>query len=452
MITFHFKGKEEAFELSKLNNEKQIKDEIVGNEIHIADNLDFLKTNYNRLKNKIKCIYIDPPYNTGKDFLYKDKWKKGKECRHSKWLSFMYPRLILARELLSETGVIFVSIDDNEQANLKLMMTEIFGEENFVGCFIMNSAPAGTQSSNDIAQQHSYCLVFKKSDEFNSFKIQLSQKELEKKYYEKDEIGKYYPERLWKRGIGGKKEDVPSLHFSVYYDEKNNAIFIDDEIKSTDNLIEIIPYQTAGVLGRWTWSKQKMKQEKNKLIVKIIAGSYKLHKKKYLEEDEGQLIQSIINSNIARTELGSLEVKQIFDGKKLFDYPKPVSLIKHILKIATKPGDIILDFFAGSGTTGQAVMELNFEEVQKQKEALKKKEANQNLLIKEEEEEEKPAGGRKFILVQLPEKINEKKEAYKFCISNKLEPVISSITIERLKRAGDKYNSVDTGFKVFLSK
>ncbi len=201
------------------------------------------------------------------------------------------------------------------------------------------------------------------------------------------------------------------------------------------------------IVAKWRVSQETYdKWLEENLIVIPNNGEGMPNAKIFLNENEGQIPNSLL-IDITTNEEGSKEIENLFGSNAIFDTPKPVSLIKHLLKISTKPGDIILDFFAGSGTTGQAVMELNHEEVKKQKEALKKQEANQNLLIKEEEEEQKPAGGRKFILVQLPEKINEKKEAYKAGYKK-----ISDITIERVKRASEKYEGIDNGFKVFLSK
>lgn len=434
------------------------------NAIIIGDNLDALKLLKSAYSEKIKMIYIDPPYNTGNDgFIYPDNFRQdyqkilrevglmeidenGEEIEseslkffkntqgsktHSGWLSFMLPRLKLARDLLKEDGVIFISIDDNECANLKILCDEIFGEDNFVACIIAESAPAGTQSSNFIAQQHSYCLVYGKYINENSFiKQKLTDEQLNKKYTEEDEYGKFYIERLWKRGIGGKKEDVPSLHFPVYYDEANNKIYIDEEVKSKNNLIKIIPYQVVGVLGRWTWSKEKMINERHKLIVKKVNGEWKLHKKQYKQDEMGKLPNSIIKSELARTELGSLELKKIM-GEKVFDYPKSTKLMKHLISISTSTNsnDIILDFFAGSGTTAHAVMELNAED----------------------------KGNREFILVQIDEEIKEDKSAYDFCknVLKSAKPVISDITIERVKRAAQKIiesskdSGLDLGFKVY---
>lgn len=297
-------------------------------------------------QNKVKLIYIDPPYNTGSDsFNYNDRFN------HSSWLTFMKNRLEIARELLRDDGVIFVQCDDNEQAYLKVLMDEIFGRENFVSCFVCVSAPAGTQSSVFVAQQHNYCLSYAKNkNSLKLFNIKLTEQELKEKYKEKDEYGNFYSERIWKRGEGGRMEDVPSLHFPVYYDKEQDKIFIDDENSNTKNLIKIIPYQTKGVLGRWTWSREKMKNERHKLRVKIVNNEYVLHKKLYSHEDKGKLPNSIITSDIARTELGSLEIKEIFNDK-VFSYPKSEKLLQYILEISTNENDLVLDFFAGSGTT-----------------------------------------------------------------------------------------------------
>ena len=315
--------------------------------------------NYTHAK-KIDVIYIDPPYNTGnKDFIFNDRYiDKEDSYRHSKWISFMGKRLKLAQKLLKNTGVIFISIDDNEIAQLKLLCNEVFGKENFIVNFIVNSAPAGTQSSKNVSIQHSYCLCYARSINNVKFILERTQSELENRYSEQDEKGSYYSERLWKRGIGGRKEDVPSLHFPVYYNPKTKQILVDDEYKNNEDFVKIIPYHTRGVLGRWTWSRDTMKNGRDSLIVKKVAGEWKLHKKVYAENEAGKLPFSIIGADIGRTEMGSLEVKEIFNAK-VFDYPKPLNLICHFLSIINNKSTTILDFFAGSGTTGHAVLESN---------------------------------------------------------------------------------------------
>ncbi len=440
------------------NNHNQLKENINSNNVYIeGDNLEVLKHLKNAYTSKIKMIYIDPPYNTGSDgFVYNDSFNfdvetfmqlsgldkeeaekvlnytKSKRNSHSAWLTFMYPRLYIARELLKDDGVIFISIDDNEQAQLKLLCDQIFGEENFIGVQIINSAPAGTQSSTDFAVQHSYCIVYGKTSEASLNKIELTNKDLDKFKYE-DRNGKYYCERLWKRGVGGKKEDVPTLHFPVFYDKECDEIYISEKPKKSNGLVEIIPYQTKGVLGRWTWSKEKMINEKHKLVVKKVNGEYKLHKKVYLSDVDGTTPFTLIPSEIGRTELGSLEVKELL-GEKAFQYPKFTKLIKYFIGLGADKSDIILDFFSGSSTTADAVMQQNA----------------------------KDNGKRKFIMVQLPEGIDEKnsKEAYEFCTKElKQEPIIPTIAKERIKRAAKKIkeenkdkeyiNDLDLGFKVY---
>lgn len=415
-----------------------------------GDNLEVLKHLKNAYQNQIKMIYIDPPYNTGSDgFVYQDDRKftaeqlaqlggmdldearrileftAKKSNSHSAWLTFMYPRLYVARELLREDGVIFISIDDNEQAQLKILCDEIFGEENFISELIINVAPAGSQSSNDIAQQHQYCFIYRKSNDSNMAKFSLSNEELDKKYTEQDELGQFYIERLWKRGVGGKMEDVPTLHFPVYFDINTENIYIDEEINdiaSQENIVKIIPYQTKEVLGRWTWSRNKMISERYKLKVVMVANEYKLHKKVYRNEDDGKKPFSIIDSKLGRTELGSLEIKGLFNGEKYFEYPKSSILIKHFIQMCLGNNFIVLDFFAGSGTTAHAVMQLNAED----------------------------GGNRRFICVQLPEKTDKKSEAHKAGYET-----IFDITKARIEKAAVKIRSEnpdfqgDLGFKIF---
>lgn len=413
-------------------------------------NLEALKLLQESYLGKVKMIYIDPPYNTGNDFIYndsfsidKDEYEKEIEYKdeegninfkknevsnpryHSDWCSMIYSRLKLARNLLSDDGVIFISIDDNEFRNLKNICDEVFGEDNFIANQIITSAPAGTQSSVDFAIQQSYCLVYRKNDNFHTTLIPLNNEEIKEKFsYAKDNNGWYYIERLWKRGIGGRKEDVPSLHFPVYFDPQSLKIYIDDEINglsNIDNLITIIPYQTQNVLGRWTWSKQKMKTERELLTVVKIAGEWKLHKKVYYDVSIGKKPYTIIPSKLGRTELGSIEIKNLFN-EKVFDYPKYSKLIQYFISLHKDNTSIILDFFSGSATTAHACMQLNAED----------------------------GGNRKFIMVQLPEKTDEKSEAFKAGYKN-----ICEIGEERIRRAGKKIQEenpdkkIDVGFRVF---
>lgn len=415
-----------------------------------GDNLDVLKVLRETYLEKVDLIYIDPPYNTGSDFIYEDDYAQSSEEYlqrsgqydeqgnrlfqnndsngrfHTDWLNMMYTRLRLAKDLLCKDGVIFISISDIELVNLCKIGDEIFGESNHLANLIVVSAPAGTQSSVDFATQQSYCVVYRKSSDFIVSTIPLTDDEIKEKYsYGNDERGDFYIERIWKRGAGGRKEDVPSLHFPVWYNEKTNKIYIDKEADALDksNLIEIIPFQTAGVLGRWTWSREKMIKDKDSLIVVKVAGEWKLHKKMYNINDSGKIPYTIIDSKLGRTELGSLEIKNIF-GEKVFDYPKYSELIKHFLKMHKSKSALVMDFFSGSASTAHAVIKLNSED----------------------------NGNRKYIMVQLPEKCPISSDAYKAGYNT-----ICEIGEERIRRIGKMIQkelglmkgNIDIGFRVF---
>lgn len=376
-----------------------------------GDNLDTLKILKSYYSGKIKCIYIDPPYNTTSDeFIYPDKFDKeeaevlglanlnqedmdrlefsfGTKKSHNGWLSFMYPRLVLARDLLTEDGVIFMSIDDNEQANLKLLCDEIFGEENFVANLIWKKKQGGGNDSNNVVVEHEYVLAFSK----NLTKLSLN---LDVKHQLDDKL---YPFEDNKGNYGLVTLDKSSIRFS------DSLVFEIEDKKGNKYLPRII----KGKQSCWRWSKSKVEKDFNELVFK----NGKVYTKYY--RPKGVTPKSLLISTVyGRTETGSDDIKNIFQNQKPFDYPKPLSLITHLNSIGSNAdsSDIILDFFAGSGTTGHAVMQLNSED----------------------------DGNRKFILCQIDEPIAENKPAYQFCKDHNLEPVISSITIERLRRAGEK--------------
>ena len=385
-----------------------------------------LKKSYN---NKVKMIYIDPLYNTGNDFVYNDKFKISKEeydnltdkdreiydkkmeaissasgQKHSKWLSMMYPRLVAAKELLTDDGVIFISIDDNEQAYLKVLCDDVFGGGNFVGTMIRKTA-----SNRAMAKYfnclHEYCLLYCKN--INCLDIKGELKDVSN-YTNLDSD----PNGAWTSGN-------PSISGS------SNNFGVENPYTHKINY----PPRGRG----WVFNQEKMK--------KLIESGQLVFKKEYRENERGFFLKQylegkskyqLVNSMFfARNEfLNQVATKNdttIFD-ENIFSNPKPVIFIKNLIKFSTQKDSICLDFFVGSGTTGQAVMELNNED----------------------------GGDRKFILVQLPEKISEKQPAYKFCKDNNFEPVISSITKERLRRAGAKItqqqnllNKVDVGFKCY---
>ena len=430
----------------RLNNSLSKNIDTTENLLLKGDNLDSLKILKNHYSGKIKCIYIDPPYNTTSDeFVYPDKFDKEEtevlglanlsesdfarmdfsfktKKSHNGWLAFMYPRLLLARDLLSKDGVIFISIDDNEQANLKLLCDDVFGEENFVGQLIWKSRQnKDNRNVTGLSIDHEYVLCYSKS--INERVLQGTERKTEQ-YSNSDND----PRGEWVSGnmVGLLGEELrPNCHFDL----------INPETK--------INYGKPK-LG-WRYDKNTMNRliaEKRILWPTSIDG--RPRRKVFLSEVSSQLpnYTSIIGEKIY-TRDGTGEFDNLF-GTKYFDFPKPSKLIKELINQVCDnlENSLVLDFFAGSGTTGHAVMQLNAED----------------------------GGNRKFILCQLDEPIKEDKPAYKFCIENNLPPVISSITIERLKRAGvkiandieadnsktglfeeDKKQVPDIGFKVFDS-
>jgi adenine-specific DNA-methyltransferase len=378
-----------------------------------GDNLDCLKILKNYYSGKIKCIYIDPPYNTDSDeFVYPDKFDKEElevlglanlseddiarmefsfktKKSHNGWLSFMYPRLLLARDLLSKDGVIFISIDDNEQANLKLLCDEIFGEENFVADFIWQKNFAPKNDNKYISISNEYILHYAKNKENYQRNLLDREKKHNKDYKNPDND----PRGLWTSG---------SLLATTF---SQNGVF---EIVAPNGKKHIPPE------GRcWRFSLEKINQliSENRIWFGSDGNGIPRIKRFLNEMPDGVVPQNWLDYKLVGSgQDGTQELKKIFDNSLVFDFPKPSKLIKHFLKIGSNSNSIVLDFFAGSGTTGHAVMQLNAED----------------------------GGNRKFILVQIDEPIKEDKPAYKFCIENNLPPVISSITIERLKRAGEK--------------
>ena len=421
-----------------------------------GDNLEVLKLLRQNYYNSIKMIYIDPPYNTGNDFVYNDTFKMDKEESdkaegiisenneklqknqkstnryHANWLNMMYPRLKLARDLLTDDGVIFISIDDNEQANLKRLCDEIFGEENFVGLFVVNTTPNG-RDYGCMAKQHEYILFYGKNKE--NIEIKLLP-EINKKFSYRDENGGYNIHPLYNSNEKFTNENRPNLYypFYLYLDKKIGNNFFEIGLEKLNNSIEIFPPKSNKnkVQFVWRWGKEKALENMNKEIIgyKNENNEYRIVQKMRHSE---KLIRSIISDTPYTSRKGTSEVEKLFENK-IFDFPKPIKLIEDFLKISLNQKDIILDFFSGSATTAHAVMQLNSED----------------------------DGNRKYIMVQLPETTDEKSEAFKAGYKN-----IAEIGKERIRRAGEKikqeieeYNSnlklgeepkevPDIGFKVF---
>ncbi len=424
-----------------------------------GDNLEVLKHLSNAYYEKIKMIYIDPPYNTGSDgFVYQDDRKftkdelqelagiseerakrildftQSKSNSHSAWLTFMYPRLYIAKQLLKEDGVIFISIDDNEVAQLRLLMDEVFGEENFRGEIIRATGTTTGQTAKKVGSSYDTLLCYSKTDYFEFSGINLKGKDLNRfNNDDNDGKGKYALLQLRKTGNADRKEDREGMFFPIM---------------SPDNT-EVYPVGPTNYLSRWrvgkktyeTMIKENLiiwKKEDLSDVKEIFIGEekyktiWKPYVKYYLEGRTKKV--SNLWTDIDGNKKGSIEIKDLF-GFSAFSNPKPIDFINKTIEISDIiDEDIILDFFAGSGTTADAVMQLNAED----------------------------GGNRKFILAQLPELIDQKnnKTAYDF-VKNELKvaiPTIFEITKERLIRASKKIqeenkdkdlSNQDLGFKIF---
>lgn len=372
-----------------------------------GENMEVLKVLQKSYFNKIKMIYIDPPYNTGNDsFIYPDKFSETKEeymrrvgdkdedgymtregmfrknskengQYHSNWLNMMMPRLYLAKSLLREDGVIFVSIDDNEVYNLRLLMNEIFGEENFIAQFIWQKRKGGGNDSKYIAVDHEYILIYVKSIITNeNWRIAYDKKYLARYEFE-DEQGKFYYDTLSRNGL------------------QNPIIY--DVVCPDGHVIKN---------GTWQVSEKTFKEglESGEIVfIKTKKGNYSVVRK--VRMPEGKVTRSIINHVTNKNSADEMDA--LFGNPKMFSNPKPSSLLKLLLQLkpSSTEEDIILDFFAGSGTIAHAVMQLNKED----------------------------GGKRKYICVQLPELCDEKSEAYKAGYKT-----IAEISKERIRRAGMK--------------
>jgi len=322
-------------------------------------------------KGKVDLIYIDPPYNTGSDgFRYKDKriidkFPDGTEVpidhpfRHSYWLSFMGKRLELAKDLLKETGTIFVSIDDNEHSQLKLLLDKIFNQSNLIADVVVQSNPRGKQQMK-IANTHEYVLVYAKNiDKVEFSGSELSDKQI-KEYSKIDKNGHYRENGLRKRGAAARRVDVPNLYYPIFVDPKTSNVSLTEDNNYKENALPIL---SNGEDGRWRWGTKKFQKYNDRLFGRLVNNSrWDIFEKDYLIKEGDQKktksksvwIEKELNYENAKDEL-----KLLFNGKAPFDYPKTTYLIKKILKLIGNNNAIVLDFFAVSGTTAHAVLQQN---------------------------------------------------------------------------------------------
>lgn len=324
-----------------------------------GDNLHSLHLLERTHSGRIDVIYIDPPYNTGnKDFVYNDKIvDKNDGYSHSKWLSFMSIRLNLARELLRETGVIFISIDDNEQAQLKLLCDSIFGAENFVGNFVRATGTTTGQDANKIGSSFDYCLTYRKTDKFILKGVPLSEKDLSR-FKEEDEKGKYSMLQLRKTGNEDRREDRPNMFYPIISPDGD----------------EVYPFGPHEYLSRWRVAQNSFNQlvEDDMIVWKVkknfqsqtidgITNSKWVPYVKYYATGRTKQVSNLL-VDIEGNKKASIDLRNSLGAKKLFDYPKPLEFLRLLLTISGEKDAVVLDFFAGSGTTGHAVSQLNGED------------------------------------------------------------------------------------------
>ncbi|WP_075889926.1 site-specific DNA-methyltransferase [Actinomyces provencensis] len=426
-----------------------------------GDNLEVLKILQKHYHAKIKMIYIDPPYNTGKDFVYPDNYKEGLDTYlewtrqvneegkkvstnaetegryHSNWLNMMYPRLKLARNLLTEDGVIFISIDHNEEPHLRKLADEIFGEANFLNDLTWVANLTGRQISGKgavrtferilaYARNANRVSEFMVDVDFATTKMPGAYKGF-KKDVRKDELGEYaVGDTLWNHNRIFNEISRPNLVFSIFYNPDTGDIRSGDMGAEIPGYVEILPHVNGDGRHRfhaWRWSREKVDREKlDLLVLPMKRGGFEVYTKirGFNETVMKDLITNISN--------GLRETTQLFNGKKLFDYPKSVDLLRLLIAAVTKNDDLVLDFFAGSGTTGHAVMEQNAAD----------------------------GARRKWIQVQLPEPTPDsspaRAEGY-LTISalsrRRLELAGLKVSEEHASRLASRTRSFDTGFRAY---
>ena len=314
-----------------------------------GDNLEALTALSYTHEGKIDVIYIDPPYNTGnKDFVYNDSFVDTEDSyRHSKWLSFMNKRLKIAKKLLSEKGVIFISIDDNEQANLRLLCDGIFGAANFIANIIWEKADSPRMDAKIISSRHDFIVTYAKDIAtlpLNKLKVA----DVPGHYNKTDEKGrKYYLKPLRYMGNADRREDRPNMYFPIIAPDGTS----------------VLPIRADGSDGRWRWSREKVEEEKNRLEFVKTKKGWSVNTRLYADNMSDIPVETLwYNKDVESNRQAIATIKQIFGSEKTFTNPKPVKLIQRIIQITGDDSSVVLDFFAGSGTSLHATMQLNAEE------------------------------------------------------------------------------------------
>ena len=350
-----------------------------GNMIIHGDNLSALKSLLPQYEGKIRCIYIDPPYNTGNEgWVYNDnvndprirKWlgevvgSEGEDLsRHDKWLCMMYPRLKLLHKLLAEDGVIFISLDYHEQPYLRMILDEIFGSANYVSEIACVNKPSGRSDDKYIATAHESIIIYRKSELLSLGGFAPDEK-ITKRYNKTDDAGRLYREEdLRKRGTHDERSDRPNLFYPFFYNESTNELLIgNNEDETPSGFIRIEPMKDKDVEGTWRWGKETALEYKSYIHPRYMPnkGQWSLFEWQYLDERGDVKPTTLWDFKDVNSERGTETfIKFLGFNKSDFPNPKPVGTIERVIKIATAPDSIILDSFAGSGTTAHAVLNMN---------------------------------------------------------------------------------------------
>ncbi len=388
-----------------------------------GDNLEALKIMRETYAGKVKLIYIDPPYNTGHDFVYDDDFSQTREEYeaqsgdfdetggrlvanlesngrfHSDWCSMMYPRLLLARDLLAADGAIFISIDDNESANLRKICDEVFTPGSFIAEVACVNKPSGRSDDKYIATAHESIVIYAKSDSFAMGGFEPDET-ITSRYTKRDASNRLYRyEDLRKRGTNDERRNRPNLFYPFFYNAETGDIKIgSNEDETPSGYIRIVPMKTAEIEGSWRWGKETAREKIDHLHAVYMENKrqWSMHEVQYLDERGDVKPTSVWAQKDVNSERGTEAFKALGFKTTDFSNPKPIGTLKRILQIASEPDSLVLDFFSGSASMAQAVMEKNAED----------------------------GGSRRFILVQIPEETSGQFST------------LTEVGEERIRRAG----------------
>jgi len=424
-----------------------------------GDNLEVLKLLQKSYAGRVKMMYIDPPYNTGDDRIYPDDYSEPLEAYlrrtgqadaqgqllttnpkasgrfHSNWLSMMYPRLRVARQLLRKDGAIVVSIDNNELHHLRLLMNEVFGEENFITKIVIQSNPRGRQSESFVATVHEYLVVYAKEiDECVLSGAALTPEQIAEFKYQDEQGRRYRLLGLRQRGSASRREDRPAMFFPIYVDPDSKRVSLE---KSDEFRVAVLPRKSTGEDGRWMWGTDKVARNLDIVEARLIStrNEWDIFVRDFLASKAGEertrKFKTIWVDKELNYQNGKTELKALFEQKAPFEHPKPVELLRQILIMAGDPQGLYMDFVAGSGTLAHAVIYLNHED----------------------------KGSRNFICIQLPELVDETTSAGRDALELGLK-TIADVCRERIRRViarmqaetADQLNlhpDEDLGFKCY---